>query len=73
MDKLKEEGARISKLIYIEGAYVYICGDGNNMAKDVNSALCEILSKYEGLSLASAEDYLKEMKVRQRYLLDIWS
>ena len=46
------------------------------MARDVYAVLKEALVLYGGQALKeedSAESYLKEMKVRQRYLQDIWS
>eukprot|EP00523_Entomoneis_sp_CCMP467_P010677 CAMPEP_0168740416 /NCGR_PEP_ID=MMETSP0724-20121128/11972_1 /TAXON_ID=265536 /ORGANISM="Amphiprora sp., Strain CCMP467" /LENGTH=733 /DNA_ID=CAMNT_0008787859 /DNA_START=59 /DNA_END=2260 /DNA_ORIENTATION=+ len=44
-------------------ARVYLCGDGNQMAKDVQQKLSEILP----------EGHLEEMKRSKRFLLDIWS
>lgn len=50
---------------------VYICGDGNNMAKDVQQAVAEILSPHvEG---GDGKAYVETMKSEGRLLLDIWS
>jgi sulfite reductase (NADPH) flavoprotein alpha-component len=52
---------------------VYICGDGNHMAKDVNLALKEVLGEYGNLSEGEVEEVVEGMKLRRRYVLDIWS
>ena len=44
--KLKERGAEIAKLVIEEGAYIYVCGDGNHMAKDVHKALIDALVEF---------------------------
>ena len=72
--RLREDKAMISRLILEEGGYVYICGDGNHMAKDVLEALQEIIAEFGFAGDRSeAAAYIKEMKTRQRYLQDIWS
>lgn len=72
--KLREDGQRIAKLVLGEGAYIYVCGDGNRMAKDVFDVIKEELAKvgFDG-NLEAAGEYLKDMRTRQRYLQDIWS
>mmetsp|Transcript_33984 Transcript_33984/g.46625 ORF Transcript_33984/g.46625 Transcript_33984/m.46625 type:complete len:759 (+) Transcript_33984:50-2326(+) len=68
--KLREDSEKIGKLIVDEGAYVYVCGDGNRMAKDVQDAIRDIV----GMRLkGDASEYVKDMRLRQRYLQDIWS
>ena len=56
-------------------ASVYVCGDGNAMAKDVQKVLVEILSEsFEGNDkLAQAESQLNEMKTSNKFVMDIWS
>ncbi|WP_449538945.1 sulfite reductase subunit alpha [Ferdinandcohnia sp. Marseille-Q9671] len=65
-----------SKEIYewIEkGAYFYVCGDKEYMAKDVNDALLTIIEKEGGMDSEAAEEYLKNMmKVEKRYLRDVY-
>ncbi|GAA3324363.1 hypothetical protein GCM10020331_051930 [Ectobacillus funiculus] len=46
-----------------EGAAFYVCGDKQNMARDVHNALLEIIEKKEGgVSREEAEAYLADMK-----------
>ncbi len=55
-----------------QGAAVYICGDKNNMAKDVHNALLEIIEKEGSMSREKAEEYLADMKQQKRYLRDVY-
>ena len=71
--KLLENGANIAQSILKEGGYIYVCGDGNNMAKDVFNAIKQILHDHGSLSEEEAEEALDDMKLRRRYIMDIWS
>jgi len=72
--RMQEEpiAARISNLILEKSAAVYICGDGNAMAKDVQNALAEVLSQKFGGDIVAAKNYIEEMKEKRRILIDIW-
>jgi methionine synthase reductase len=70
--KLLQREAEVGRLILKENASVYICGDGNSMAKDVQVALKSILGTQGALSEEEATAYLQEMRQRRRLLLDIW-
>jgi methionine synthase reductase len=72
-NKLREHAVEIARLIMHEGAYVYICGDGNRMAKDVCAAVTEILVEHGGATYEQANEILNEMRLRRRYVLDVWS
>lgn len=65
--------ADLARLILKEGAHVYVCGDGANMARDVEAALLDILADSGGLEPAEARAQLAELARRQRYVRDIWS
>eukprot|EP00601_Ochromonadales_sp_CCMP2298_P000909 CAMPEP_0173173904 /NCGR_PEP_ID=MMETSP1141-20130122/3074_1 /TAXON_ID=483371 /ORGANISM="non described non described, Strain CCMP2298" /LENGTH=757 /DNA_ID=CAMNT_0014096005 /DNA_START=86 /DNA_END=2357 /DNA_ORIENTATION=+ len=70
--KIRERGAEVARLILQEGAHVYICGDGNRMAKDVNLALREVLGRFGQLDAEEVDAVIEQMKLRRRYVLDIW-
>jgi Sulfite reductase, alpha subunit (flavoprotein) len=76
-DKLRNDAHLISKMITEQNAYVYICGDGNAMAKDVQNALVDILAQHlfgENADATSlARDYLSDLKSKKKLLLDVWS
>ena len=44
-DKLREQGAEVWRWIN-DGAHIYVCGDANRMAKDVEQALLEGIAEY---------------------------
>ena len=52
---------------------MYVCGDGMHMAKDVNTALLDILMEHGKLSSDDASKVLLDMRQRRRYVQDIWS
>lgn len=54
------------------GAHVYVCGDANRMAKDVHTALIEVIAEQSGKSAEQAEDYLKALRSAKRYQRDVY-
>lgn len=72
MLKDDECAARLQSLILEKNAAVYICGDGNAMAKDVQCALTEIIGKASG-GEEGGKKYVEKMKEEKRYLVDIWT
>lgn len=69
--KLKEAASEIYQWIE-EGAYLYVCGDANRMAHDVNTALIEIISEEGGKSMEDAEAFLGDLKKTKRYQRDVY-
>ena len=55
-----------------QGAHIYLCGDANRMAKDVENTLIDIISQEGKLSLDDAEDYLNELREEKRYQRDVY-
>nr|WP_321408747.1 flavodoxin domain-containing protein [uncultured Carboxylicivirga sp.] len=55
-----------------DGAYIYVCGDKNNMAKDVRNAFLEILQNEGGLDKEQAEEKLFELRKLNRYQEDVY-
>ena len=54
------------------GAALYVCGDEQNMAKDVHQAIRNVLVKEQNLTEEDAESYLKQMKKDKRYQRDVY-
>ena len=69
--KLLEEAASVYEWIQ-QGATLYICGDINNLAKDVHSTLAQVISEQAGKSLEEAETQLEEMKISKKYQRDVY-
>jgi len=54
------------------GAYLYICGDANRMAKDVEDMIIKIIMECSNISFDAAFDYLNNLKREKRYLRDVY-
>ena len=70
-DKLREQGAELWRWIN-DGAHLYVCGDANRMARDVEQALLEVIAEFGGMDLESADEYLSELRVERRYQRDVY-
>ncbi|GHI00771.1 sulfite reductase subunit alpha [Neobacillus kokaensis] len=55
-----------------KGAYFYVCGDKEHMAKDVNEALITVIEKEGAMDRDAAEAYLKDMQKQGRYQRDVY-
>ena len=72
--KIRERGSEVNKSLMEDGGYLYICGDGNNMAKDVQKCLVQVLVDHnEGMTIEKSEEIIADLKLRRRLVLDIWS
>ncbi len=54
------------------GAYFYVCGDANKMAKDVRKTLVRALADVKGLEPDAAEAAVRELEKSRRYLQDVY-
>jgi sulfite reductase alpha subunit-like flavoprotein len=79
-DLMRQESTaqRLVNLIVEENASLYLCGDGNEMAKDVQATLIDLLANSSSSSgLAGSVDesklYLEKLKTQKRFLMDIWT
>jgi sulfite reductase alpha subunit-like flavoprotein len=64
---------RLVDLILRDAAYIFICGDGNKMAKDVQAAIASLIGADLEGGLDEAKEYISNMKSNKRLVLDIWS
>jgi len=71
--RLKEHGAEIWEW-FERGAYFYICGDKQYMAKDVHRALIQIAIDHGGMSEEDATHFIEKTMMREekRYLRDVY-
>jgi sulfite reductase (NADPH) flavoprotein alpha-component len=70
-DRMRENAAELWSWIQ-RGAYFYICGDAKRMAKDVDTALHDIIADKGGMSPVQAVEYVKQMKKDKRYQRDVY-
>lgn len=55
-----------------QGAAFYVCGDKDNMAKDVQNTLLDIIEKEGKMNREQAEQYLADLKKQKRYQRDVY-
>lgn len=70
-DKLRAKGAELWSWIQ-EGAHIYVCGDANRMAKDVEQVLLEVVAEFGGMDTETADEFLSELRVERRYQRDVY-
>lgn len=70
-DKLREQGAELWRWIN-DGAHIYVCGDANRMAKDVEQALLDVIAEFGAMDAESADEFLSELRVERRYQRDVY-
>ena len=72
-DKLREQAAAVYRMLVQESGYLYVCGDGAKMAKDVERALTEILMEQAPMTRDEAASTLELLRKKRRYVKDVWS
>jgi sulfite reductase (NADPH) flavoprotein alpha-component len=70
-DRMRENAAELWAWLK-GGAHFYVCGDAKRMAKDVDTALHDIIANKGGMSNEQAADYVKQMKKEKRYQRDVY-
>lgn len=69
--RMKENGKALFSWLE-DGASFYVCGDASRMARDVDTALSEIIAEHGGMTAEKAADYLASLKKDKRYLRDVY-
>jgi sulfite reductase (NADPH) flavoprotein alpha-component len=70
-DRMRENAAELWRWLH-GGAFFYVCGDAKRMAKDVDTALHQIIAEQGGMPLEQAVEYVKAMKKEKRYQRDVY-
>jgi sulfite reductase (NADPH) flavoprotein alpha-component len=55
-----------------DGAHIYVCGDAQRMAKDVEAALVDVIAEHGGCSPPDAMKFLADLKAKGRYQADVY-
>lgn len=69
--RMRENAADLWKWID-DGAYVFVCGDAAQMARDVDEALCDIIAEHGRRSRKGAEGFLRALSAERRYVRDVY-
>jgi len=70
-DRMREQGAEFFRWLE-DGATVYLCGDASRMAKDVDTALHQIVRDHGLMSEDAASEYVAQLKDQHRYHRDVY-
>lgn len=70
-DKIIQSGREIWSWIQ-DGACIYVCGNASKMAKDVEKALLNIISKNSTMNLEDSDEFLNNLRLNQRYKRDVY-
>ena len=55
-----------------DGAYLYLCGDAERMAPDVDAAIQSVVEEQGGLSGEAAAEYVATLRTQKRYRRDVY-
>ncbi|VVD73875.1 assimilatory sulfite reductase (NADPH) flavoprotein subunit [Pandoraea commovens] len=69
--RLRAQGKAVYEWLQ-EGAYLYVCGDAEHMARDVHTALVDVIAEHGGLSHEAAAEYMKTLQREKRYQRDVY-
>jgi sulfite reductase (NADPH) flavoprotein alpha-component len=70
-DRMREAAAELWSWLE-EGAHFYVCGDAKRMARDVDAALHEVVTRAGGRTRDQAADYVAKLKSEKRYQRDVY-
>jgi len=70
-DRMREVGRDLWSWL-ADGAHVYVCGDAKRMAKDVETALIDIVAQHGARSTDEAIAFVAELKKKGRYQQDVY-
>lgn len=70
-DKMREKGEELFSWLE-EGGYFFVCGDASRMAKDVDTALHNVIAIHGKMSEEDAVEYVKKLKAEKRYVRDVY-
>lgn len=70
-DKMRAAGAQLFAWLQ-RGAYFFVCGDAERMAKDVDKALHQVIAEHGRLSDEQARSYVVQLKKAKRYVRDVY-
>ncbi|WP_109126802.1 assimilatory sulfite reductase (NADPH) flavoprotein subunit [Dyella sp. C11] len=69
--RIREQGRELYAWLQ-DGAHLYVCGDANQMAKDVHAALVDVAVTHGGQSHEQAREWLSALLQQGRYARDVY-
>ncbi|XP_078349683.1 methionine synthase reductase-like [Oculina patagonica] len=72
-DNLRSHSAEVAEQVLNKGAVVYICGDADNMARNVFDTFLEIVQEFKEVDIKEARKEMMKLRENKQYLEDIWT
>ena len=72
-DNLRRHSPEVAEQVFNKGAVVYVCGDADNMAKNVYDTFLDIVQEYKGVDITEARKEMMKLHKNKQYLEDIWT
>jgi len=69
--RIREAGREVWSWLN-DGAYLYLCGDAERMAPDVDAALQALVEEQGGVSKEAAVEYVAHLRTQKRYRRDVY-
>ena len=69
--RIREQGRDVWSWLN-DGAYLYLCGDAERMAPDVDAAIHAVAEEHGGLSKEAAAEYVANLRTTKRYRRDVY-
>jgi sulfite reductase (NADPH) flavoprotein alpha-component len=70
-DRMRQAGQDIWTWL-AQGAHIYVCGDAQRMAKDVERALVDIVAQFGARNIDEAVAFIAQLKKAGRYQQDVY-
>lgn len=70
-DRIREQGRELYAWLE-DGAHLYVCGDAEKLAPDVQAALTGVVAEHGRHGADAAEQYISELRKNDRYLQDVY-
>ena len=72
-DLIEGNAADVCELLLDKNGHVYVCGDGQSMARDVHAALATAMMMKTKVTAEEAEEKLQELAKEGKYTREIWN
>jgi len=69
--RIREAGREVWSWLN-DGAYLYLCGDAERMAPDVDAAIQGLVEEHGGMSKEAAVEYVANLRTQKRYRRDVY-
>ena len=69
--RIRDEGRDVWAWLN-DGAYLYLCGDAERMAPDVDAAIQAVVEEHGGMSKEAAAEYVANLRTQKRYRRDVY-